>query len=189
MKDMKNIVSAILLEIGNLNMPLLIAVDGRCASGKTTLAAALKKETDCSVIHADHFFLRPEQRTEERMNEAGGNIDYERLRAEVMLPLSQGKVFSYRKFDCGKMELSDEIKIEPNKIAVIEGSYSCHPELWDFYGLRIFLTAEPEEQFCRILNRGGREAAELFRRRWIPMEEKYFSRFKIRERCDLVFQT
>lgn len=189
MGDMKNIVSAVMLEIRNRNMPLIIAVDGRCASGKTTLSAALKKETGCSVIHADHFFLRPEQRTEGRLNEAGGNIDRERLRTEVMLPLLQRKVFSYRKFDCGKMELSDEICVEPNKIAVVEGSYSCHPELWDFYGLRIFLTVEPEDQFRRILNRGGREAAEQFRCQWIPLEEKYFSRFKIEERCDLVFQT
>ncbi len=189
MGDVKNIVSAVMPEIVNRNMPLLIAVDGRCASGKTTLAAELKKETGCSVIHADHFFLRPEQRTEERLNEAGGNIDHERLMAEVMLPLLQRKAFSYRKFDCGKMEFSEEIGVEPNKIAVVEGSYSCHPELWDFYDLRIFLNVEPEEQLRRILDRGGREAAEQFRRRWIPLEEKYFSRFKIMERCDLVFQT
>ncbi len=189
MADMKNIVSAVMQEIVNRNKPLLIAVDGRCASGKTTLAAMLKKETGCSVIHADHFFLRPEQRTVERLNEAGGNIDHERIKAEVMLPLLQRKAFSYRKFDCGKMELSEEIGVEPNKIAMVEGSYICHPELWDFYDLRIFLTVEPEEQFRRILDRGGREAAEQFRCRWIPLEEKYFSRFKIMERCDLVFRT
>lgn len=189
MSDMKDIVSAVMCEINGRNKPLMIAVDGRCASGKTTLAEALKKETGCLVIHTDHFFLRPEQRTEERLNEAGGNIDYERLRAEVMLPLSRGKAFSYRKFDCGKMELSDEIAAEPDNIAVVEGSYSCHPEFWDFYDLRIFLTVEPEEQLRRILKRGGRESAEQFRSRWIPLEEKYFSHFKISERCGLVFQT
>ena len=41
---------------------LLIAVDGRCASGKTTLAASLERETGCNVVHMDDFFLRPEQR-------------------------------------------------------------------------------------------------------------------------------
>ena len=39
--------------------PLLIAVDGRCAAGKTTLAAALREGTGCQVIHRDDFCLRP----------------------------------------------------------------------------------------------------------------------------------
>ena len=56
MKDMKNIVSAILLEIGNLNMPLLIAVDGRCASGKTILAAGRKNPkvqgANCTILQS-----------------------------------------------------------------------------------------------------------------------------------------
>ena len=59
--------------------PLLIAVEGRCASGKTTLASALQKELGCCVFHMDDFFLRPEQRTRERLLTAGGNIDYERF--------------------------------------------------------------------------------------------------------------
>ena len=69
---------------------LLIAVDGRCASGKTTLAATLEEETGCNVVHMDDFFLRPEQRTPQRLAEPGGNVDYERFRQEVILPLSRG---------------------------------------------------------------------------------------------------
>lgn len=183
------IAEAVTMEIKKREKPLIIAVDGRCASGKTTLAAALQKRTGCTVIHADHFFLRPEQRTEERLNEAGGNIDRERLRSEALMPLSEGRAFCYRKFDCGRMELSDRIEVMPGSLTVVEGSYSCHPELWEFYSLRIFLTVEPEEQLRRILARCGTEAAERFRCLWIPMEEKYFAAFGIRERCDLVFQT
>ena len=41
---------------------LVIAIDGRCASGKTTLAAYLKTALSCNVIHMDHFYLRKEQR-------------------------------------------------------------------------------------------------------------------------------
>ena len=36
---------------------ILIAIDGRCASGKTTLAAQLHEQTDCDVIHMDDFFF------------------------------------------------------------------------------------------------------------------------------------
>ena len=45
---------------------VLVAIDGKCASGKTTLAARLAECYDCNVFHMDDFFLRPEQRTEER---------------------------------------------------------------------------------------------------------------------------
>ena len=65
---------------------MLIAIDGRCAAGKTTLAALLKKEINCNIIHMDDFFLRREQRTLERMQEPGGNVDYERVLREVMVP-------------------------------------------------------------------------------------------------------
>ena len=186
---MEKNIAAVLREIETREQPLIIAVDGRCASGKTTFAAALEKEIGCAVIHTDHFFLRPEQRTEERLKEAGGNVDYERLREEVMLPILEGKPFSYRKFDCGEMKLSSEIEVKPTAVTVVEGSYSCCPALWDFYGLRIFFTVDPQEQLRRILLRNGSEAAVQFRERWIPLEEKYFAACKIRERCDLVFGT
>lgn len=165
---------------------LLIAVDGRCASGKTTLAAALEQEISCNVVHMDHFFLRPEQRTRERLEEPGGNVDYERFREEVMVPLSQKKLFSYQIFDCQKMKLSSFRQIEPNKTTIIEGSYSCHPYLWDFYDFRVFLDIDSEEQIQRIRRRNGENKLLQFQNRWIPLEEKYFDAFQIRERCDLV---
>lgn len=186
---MEKALAAILQEIDRRKKPLIIAVDGRCASGKTTFAELLEKAVGCTVIHTDHFFLRPEQRTEERLNEAGGNIDCERIIEEVMLPLSEGRAFSYRKFDCKVMKLSTEIKVNPSDVTVIEGSYSCHPKLFDYYDLRIFFTADPQEQLRRIRLRNGSEAVSVFRERWIPLEEKYFSVCKIQEKCDFVFCT
>ena len=38
---------------------VLLAIDGRCASGKTTLANQLQNILGCEVIHMDSFFLRP----------------------------------------------------------------------------------------------------------------------------------
>lgn len=45
---------------------VFVAIDGPCASGKTTLAALLQRRFDGNVLHMDDFFLRPEQRTPER---------------------------------------------------------------------------------------------------------------------------
>lgn len=170
--------------------PLIIAIDGRCASGKTTLAAAMKEKTGCNVIHADDFFLRREQRTQERLEEAGGNIDYERLRDEVLIPLSSEGKCAYRRFDCKSMSLSHErIVIEPNPLTVVEGSYCCHPMLWKYYDFRIFMNAVQEKQLERIEKRNGAEAVSVFQNRWIPMEEKFFSAYKVSERCDMIVNT
>lgn len=46
-----------------------VAIEGGSASGKTTLAVLLTNIYDCKVFHMDDFFLRPEQRTAERLLE------------------------------------------------------------------------------------------------------------------------
>lgn len=79
--------------------PLLVAIDGRCASGKSTLAKDLQKQLDCNVIHMDDFYLQPHQRTTKRLREPGGNVDYERFETEVLQPLLTGEAFSYRPYD------------------------------------------------------------------------------------------
>jgi uridine kinase len=38
---------------------VIVAIDGKCTSGKTTLAAKLAEIYDCNVFHMDDFFLRP----------------------------------------------------------------------------------------------------------------------------------
>lgn len=168
---------------------LIIAIDGRCTAGKTTLATDLSNNCGCNIIHMDHFFLRPEQRTTERLNEPGGNVDYERFLKEVLIPLKQGELFSYRPYDCRRQELKEALRITPNPINIVEGSYSCHPALYAYYDLKIFLTVDETEQLRRIRNRNGEKGAVLFQENWIPLEERYFSEYHIKDNCDLHFQT
>ena len=61
-----------------LDEPLIVAIDGRCGSGKTTLGEYLEQVFDCNLFRMDDFFLRMEQRTPQRLKETGGNVDYER---------------------------------------------------------------------------------------------------------------
>ena len=89
----RNIVSA-------SDQRILIAIDGRCAAGKTTLANRLHETAGWSVFHMDDFFLRPEQRTEQRLNTPGENVDHERFLEEILIPLKSGaKELSFRPFD------------------------------------------------------------------------------------------
>ena len=163
----------------------IVAIDGRCGSGKTTLAAALQEEFSCAVFHMDDFFLRPWQRTEERLSRPGENVDHQRFLQEILRPTRQGEEVIFRPYICARQALGEPISVPPSRLTVVEGSYACHPELWDYYDLRVFLTVGPVEQMRRIEERGGPEKAEQFRCRWIPLEEKYFAAYAVAERCDL----
>ena len=188
---MDSAANTILSRISALNCgqkPVILAIDGRCASGKTTLAAKIQEKTRCGVIHMDDFFLRPEQRIKERLAQAGGNIDWERIKKEALEPIRANSAALYRPYDCHTQSFKEQIKIEPGPLIVFEGSYSCHPELFDLYDYHIFLSVEPEEQLRRILLRNGPQSAALFRERWIPMEENYFNSLQIAERCELCFE-
>lgn len=63
--------------------PVIIGIDGRCAAGKSTLALLLSEQPDATIFHMDDFYLQGRQRTYERFNEVGGNVDYERFAKEV----------------------------------------------------------------------------------------------------------
>ena len=163
---------------------VLVGIDGRCAAGKTTFAAGLQRKESCSVIHMDDFFLRPEQRTRERLECPGGNVDYERFREEVMEPLIKGEKCFYRPYDCHLQTFGKAKCIEPGRLTVVEGSYSCHPALWNYYDLHVFMTIDPALQIQRIEKR-NREKVRDFQEKWIPLEEKYFSACRTEEMCEI----
>lgn len=152
---------------------VIIAIDGKCTSGKTTLAKKLAEIYDCNVFHMDDFFLRPEQRTEERFAQIGGNVDYERFYEEVLCPLKAGQAFAYRPFDCATFTLAQPVSVSPKALNIIEGTYSLHPCFGDPYDLKILLTVDEKIQRERVLQRPAFLHKRFFEE-WIPMENRYF---------------
>ena len=156
---------------------LLICIDGPCGSGKTTLAGLLASRYECSVFHMDHFYLRPEQRTPERLARPGGNADFERFREEVLAPLLAGKDVCFRPLLCPSLTLGDPVAVPFRRLSVIEGSYSAHPCLKVHWDLKVFLTIDRTAQRTNLLRREGPERLLQFEERWIPKEEAYFTAF------------
>ncbi len=163
-----------------------IAIEGGSASGKTTLSNVLKEIYDCGVIHMDDFFLQPYQRTHERFNEIGGNIDWERFLNEVVTPLNDEKEIAYQKFNCSTMSLKEKVNITPKQITVIEGAYSMHPKFEKYYDYSVFLNINENVQKERILKRNEKDMAKRFFNEWIPLENIYFDKTDIKNRCDLI---
>lgn len=170
------------------NFPVLVAIEGGSASGKTTLSQLLSRVYDCNVFHMDDFFLRPEQRTEARFAQAGGNIDHERFREEVLLPLSQGKTVKYRAFDCSTFTLRPAVEIAPKGLNIIEGAYSMHPQLAQYYDFSVFLSITPQLQRKRIEKRNSPDMAQRFFNTWIPLERTYFEATDPAARCSMIWE-
>ena len=172
--------------------PVIVALDGRCAAGKSTLAAALAAQADKrwreAVFHMDDYFLRPEQRTPERFATPGENVDHERFYEEIILPLLNYQPVVYRPYDCRTQSLCEAIHAPQADVVLVEGSYCCHRALWDAYALRVFLDVDPQLQAQRILARNGQTMLKRFVGEWIPMEESYHAAQSLRERCDLVIE-
>ena len=165
----------------------VIAIDGQAASGKSTLAAALAAVIGAEVVHMDDFFLPKALRTAERMEEAGGNIHYERFLAEVVSPLARHAPASltHRVFNCQTMDYGAPRTIPPTPWLIVEGSYSHHPHFGGYANLRVFSYTDPKTQIERITARNGERLASMFTTTWIPMEEAYFSAYQIREKSHL----
>lgn len=168
------------------NTPILIGIDGMCASGKTTLGYYLQNEFDCNLFHMDDFFLQSHQRTHARLNEIGGNVDYERFKKEIIDPMMNKQNIIYKPFNCslGRLQIGEEYSF--NRLNIIEGSYSQHPYFGDVYQAKVYMSISEEKQLERIRKRNGDMMLQRFVSEWIPKENMYFEKYCIRENSILI---
>lgn len=155
------------------NKKIIIAIDGPCASGKSTFAKKLVEKYNGSLFHMDDFFLPEVLKTEERLNEIGGNVYYERFKSEIIDKLNDLEI-SYQPFNCKTQELDNRINEVLNNLIIIEGSYSLHKTLRDSYDIKIMLEVDYEEQLKRLKKRTSEALYKRFVNEWIPLESKYF---------------
>ena len=164
----------------------VVAIDGRCGSGKTTLADEIARRMGAAVVHIDDFFLPKDERGD-MAHSYGANIDKDRLISEVLLPLSRGEPVSYRAYSCRDGSYTD-ISLPEASVTLLEGSYSMLPEFREYYDLTIFICISTQKQKERLLAREGEERINNFIELWIPAEERYLSECSVRESADLVIK-
>ena len=171
------------------NQPqVVLAIDGRCGAGKSTFAGLLAARLGGRVARADDFFLRPEQRTPQRLEQPGGNIDYERMKAELIDCIAPGEL-CYTPFDCSVWQLGQPICLPPARLTIVEGAYSLHPYFGRYWDLAVFITADVETRLERIAARKGHNNVEMFRTRWIPLEERYLAACGVEQKADFIVNT
>lgn len=167
---------------------VLIAIDGPCASGKSTFASWLQDKVNGTLFHMDDFFLPEVLKTEARLNEIGGNVYYERFEQEILQNVSNSNI-EYQKFNCKIQALEDPLQIPLKEVVIVEGSYSLHRRLRDYYDIKVMLEVDPMLQLERLKKRAPEHLYKRFINEWIPLENKYFEQEQLHTIADFIIDT
>jgi uridine kinase len=179
---------------------LLIAIDGPGGSGKTTLAQSIVNHTPhATVLHLDDFFFPNHMRASTRgdTSEVGGDLDWRRMRDQVLTPLSQDKPGRYQRYDWGTDMLAEWHDVPVGGIVIVEGVYSLRQEMRAFFDFRVWVHCPKEVYLARGLERSLIEWPErsteasraLWEHVWIPAEERYAREHRPERMVDLVIDT
>nr|WP_300788194.1 uridine kinase [uncultured Acetatifactor sp.] len=191
MEDRARIFAPVLAQVKRLadeGKPVAIAIDGRCGSGKTWLSGLIGDRFPCNILHMDDFYLPFGRRAQGWEAVPGGNMDFRRLRDELLIPIRAGEAAVYRAYLCPEDRFGEARLLPVRNLTVVEGSYSRHPSVGEAYDLTIFLTCSREVQRRRLAQREGSRYA-AFKERWIPMEENYFRCFDVEGTSHMVVDT
>lgn len=185
--------------------PVRVAVDGRTASGKTTLAdevAAELRARGRAVVRTsvDGFHrLRAERYRQGRLSPAGyldDARDWEAVRRLLLDPLGPGGSLRYRtaSFDLDRDEPveQDAQRAERNAVLVVDGTFLQRAELADAWDLVVFVDVSEAEATRRGVARdaaalGGEDRArEAHGKRYQPAFAIYDARVGPKARAHVV---
>jgi uridine kinase len=157
---------------------MLMAIDGHSAAGKTTLSNHIRANySDVTVVRTDDFYRVLAQEERALLDAEGGYenyYDWQRLRDEVLMPLSRKQDAVYRRYDWGKNRIGDSVQAKCAGIIVIEGCYAARPELRGYYDAVLVAKAPFERRMARQRERGD---VWEWVERWDAAERYYFERY------------
>ena len=123
--------------------PVLVALDGRSAAGKSTLAQQVAARTAALVIDGDDFYRGGDDafwRARSPAEKVDLVIDWRRQR--TLLTKLDGASRRGGSPTTGRPTTGDwraEVHVGPAAVVILEGAYSARPELADLFALRVLL--------------------------------------------------
>jgi uridine kinase len=159
-----------------------MAIGGFGGSGKSTLAGQLRDELGATVVPVDDFYVP-------RL----GHADLERLRSQVLEPLSQSKPAQYQRFDWHEQRLMEWCDVHADGPVVVEGVMVISRQLLDYYDFTIWIDCPQDVAFQRGLARDrteyGAETLSQWTDVWMPSERDYAEQHRPMELADFVIRT
>lgn len=158
---------------------VIAALDGRSGAGKSTLAADVGRLVDLTVIDGDDFYAGGTDAEWDSMDadeQVRTCIDWRRQRI-VLHTLASGTSARWRPYDWdsfdGRLAVRECIA-HPHPVVLLEGAYSCRPELADLLDLRVLLDTPEDVRRARLLRREGDAYRSEWEARWASAEDHYF---------------
>jgi uridine kinase len=172
--------------------PLLVALDGRSGTGKSTLAALLADRLGATVVEGDDFYpggSDADWDARSPAEKAALVIDWRRMRADALEPLLAGRPAAWHPFDfaAGEGLAAHTVTRAPAPVIVLDGVYSARPELADLVDLAILVEAADDRvRRQRLLAREGAPYMAAWHRRWDAAEDYYFTHVRPRSSFDRI---
>src|SRR2546430_743767 len=142
---------------------LVVAIDGRSGSGKSTVAEAVAQASGAVIVPCDDFFAASVSNAEwdrrTPVQRAADAIDWRRLKREAIEPLRTGRAARWYAFDFLAGPRGDgtyplqrtPTERAPNPVVLLDGAYSARPELADVLDLSVLV-----KNVCELRSRGIR---------------------------------
>ncbi|HET7077857.1 MAG TPA: hypothetical protein VFM49_10455 [Chloroflexia bacterium] len=191
-RGLDEVIGEIRRRMGGRATPLLVALDGRSGTGKSTLAALLAARLGATVVEGDDFYpggRDAEWDARSPADKAALVIDWRRMRAEALEPLLAGRPAAWHPFDfqAGEGLAAHTVTRDPAPVIVLDGVYSARPELADLVDLAILVEAADDSvRRQRLLAREGAPYMAAWHRRWDAAEDYYFTHVRPRSSFDRV---
>lgn len=183
--------------------PLYVGIDGRSGVGKSTLAAAVAAflaerpaPVASVVIEGDDFYTggtaaRWDRRTAQE--KADQVIDWQRQRS-VLEGLRRWGVADWHPFDWDADDWDLDpppfaeapVSVDAAPVVILEGAYSCRPELHDLLDLTVLVDVPAGLRRARLLEREGDGYRADWEARWSEAEDHYFGAVMTPDRFDLL---
>ncbi len=170
------------------DFPLLIAIDGHSAAGKSTFAGKLAQSLpNAQIVHTDDFYRPMEEEDRFALDAEGGYqryYDWQRLEHDVLKPLASRKCARFQRYDWHENRLGEWQAVEPSDYVIIEGCYAGRPELSHYYAIVVLIDISVDERDRRQRERA--DATRAWLDRWHAAETFYLSNYRPSDYADFI---
>lgn len=129
-----------------------VGIDGADEEKIASLAGDLAARVSGFVIPTDGFAFPLRAMTPARSATPGGAFDYERFTREVVRPFLSKELPTYGVYREEVRGTVERVKVPACGVYIVAGRYALHPEIPDFYDLRIVLDGETDEAMKTYLS-------------------------------------